>query len=68
VNHHDALREIAQNAREVAELIHKPGHRDAGQFQTEVREMQSHGPDVELRNIQGQLGAVAVSIEAYLGA
>jgi hypothetical protein len=66
MNHHDALRDLAQRARDVAALIHQPNHPGAGQFQNQMREMQGHGPDVELRGIQGQLGDVAASIETYL--
>jgi hypothetical protein len=66
MNHHDALRDIAQRARDVAALIHQPDHAGAGQFQTSVQEMKKHGPDVELRSIQGLLSDVAARIETYL--
>jgi hypothetical protein len=58
------LREIAQRATEVANLISE-GPLD--QFQTEVRsELRPHGSDVELQGVERQLRAVAVAIETYL--
>ena len=58
------LREIAQRATEVANLISQ-GPLD--KFQTEVRrELRPHGPDTELQGIERQLRAVAATIETLL--
>jgi hypothetical protein len=61
----EKLREFAQHARDVSALIDQPGHQ-GNQFQSVVREMPKHPPDKALQSIQGQLGAVAANIDAYL--
>jgi hypothetical protein len=63
---HDALRDIAQQARNVAAVIHQPAHGEPGQFQTSVGSLKSEGPDGALRDIESQLLAIANKIDAYL--
>jgi hypothetical protein len=55
VNYHNELREFAERARKVAEQIHQPGYRDAGDLQP-----------VRLALIEHQLGAIVSAIDDYL--
>jgi hypothetical protein len=63
---HGALRAIAQHALEVAAFISQPGHSGPDEFQKSVGPLKSHGPDVGLRSIEGQLQTIARIIDTYL--
>lgn len=63
-----ALLAIANQARSVAGLIHQHDQRRPRDFQTEPPRamLRSHGPDIDLQNIEVQLQDVATAIDAYL--
>lgn len=63
-----ALLVIADQARRVAGLIHQRDQRPPRDFQTEPPRamLRTHGPDVDLQNIEVQLQDVATAIDACL--
>jgi hypothetical protein len=66
--HEKELRDLAQRAAKLAELIHQDwGSAVEGGVQVRVnREMPKHGPEHALLNVEHALGNVAGVIEAYL--
>jgi hypothetical protein len=70
MEHEKELRNFAQRAAKLAELIHQDWGSAAapgGGFQVRVNEVPpTHGPDHALLNVEHLLGGVIKAIEAYL--